>query len=131
MTPAGDGIELIFRNDGSTTTEIIPLHKAGLIRYFSAGVGVEERQAQYPPFLLKIIFVAGDRTYVTHTPVTISENEIVWLEVPAEHVTGPWLFVAMPPGTYTIRATRDGLTQVKENVKVTPRSPTTVYFRWR
>ena len=37
------------------------LYKVNNVQYFSAGVGVEERNASYPPYPLKLIFVQGGR----------------------------------------------------------------------
>jgi hypothetical protein len=132
ITPSGDGIELEYTGrTGTISKEVIPLMRSGDIRYFSAGVGVEERQAQYPSFPLKIILVAGDKAYLSRTSITISDaTGAVRLEVPAEQVTGPWLFVDLPPGTYKITGTRDGQTVVKDRVSVRSDGITTVYLRW-
>jgi len=132
VTPSGDGIELEYAgNAGTIFKEVIPLMRSGDIRYFSAGVGVEERQAHYPPFPLKIILVAGDKAYLSRTSITISDaTGAVRLQVPAEQVTGPWLFVDLPPGTYKITGTRDGQTVVKDRVNVRSDGTTTVYLRW-
>ncbi len=54
----------------------------------------------------------------------------VRLEVPPEHVAGPWLFVDLPAGTYTITASKDGHTQVREGVSVRAGAVRMVYFQW-
>ncbi len=57
ITQAGDGIELEYvGEDGKSVKELIPLHKKGSARYFSTGIGMEERTAQYPRFPLKLVF---------------------------------------------------------------------------
>jgi hypothetical protein len=132
VTPSGDGIEVEYASDaGTISKEVIPLMKSGDIRYFSAGVGVEERQVHYPPFPLKIILVAGDKAYLSRTSITISDAPgAVRLQIPEDHVAGPWVFVDLPPGTYKITGTRDGQSVVTDRVSVRADGTTTVYLRW-
>ena len=131
--PPGDGIELEYTaEDGTTVTTIFPVYRVGAIRYFSAGVGVEERAAQYPPFPLKLIFIAGPRAYVTQVAVTIKDTKgTVSLLVPGEQVTGPWLFVDLPAGTYEITAIRRDQSAIKQKVEIGAGGSRTVYFRWK
>lgn len=133
VTPSGDGIELEYTDeDGAKSVVTLPLHKAGAIRYFSAGVGAEERAAQYPPFPLKLIFVAGPKAYLSQVSVTVTDAKgAVILEVAREQVTGPWLYVDLPAGTYTVTATREGQAQVKGQVTVAKGGVKTLYLRWK
>ena len=133
ITPSGDGIELEYTSeDGAKSVLTIPLYRAGAVRYFSAGVGTEEREAKYPPFPLKLIFVAGPKAYLSQVAVTITDAKgSVKLEVPGEQVTGPWLFVDLTAGTYTVTASRDGQDQVKGQVTVAKGGVKTVYLRWK
>lgn len=133
MTPAGDRLELEFvGEDGITSGDTIPIHRTGDIRYFSAGVGIDERAASYPQFPLKLIFVAGAKAYVSQIAVTITDSKgAMRLHVPAEQVTGPWLFVDLPAGMYTITATRGDQTQVKAHGEVSKGQTKTIYLRWK
>jgi hypothetical protein len=133
MTPAGDGLELEYVGEGGITSkDTIPVHRSGDIRYFSAGVGVDERTATYPQFPLKLIFVAGVKAYASQVSVTITDtNGAVRLQVPAEQVSGPWLFVDLPAGTYTITATRGDQTQAKATGNIAKGRSKTVYLRWK
>lgn len=133
VTPSGDGVAVEYNDeDGTKSVLTLPLHKAGGVRYFSAGVGAEERAAQYPPFPLKVIFVAGPKAYLSQVAVTITGAKgAVKLEVPREQVTGPWLYVDLPAGTYTVTASRNGQTHVKSQVTVTKGGTKTLYLRWK
>ena len=64
ISQSGEALELDYQGDGRSYTDTIPLYRAGEVQYFSAGVGVEERSAAYPPFPLKLIFTAGGKPYV-------------------------------------------------------------------
>ncbi len=131
VLPSGDGLELESRGDDGLPKTTIPLYRSGEIRYFSAGVGKDEREAEYPPFSLKLVFVAGGHPFLSHVEVSITdESGAVRLTVPKEQVTGPWLFVDMPPGIYHVSATRDGQTQTQKRVVVRKGSATTTYLRW-
>lgn len=133
MTPSGDSIELEYSGEnGMSAKDTIPIHQAGPIRYFSAGVGLEEREATYPPFPLKLIFVAGPKAYASLVSVTIKDAKgAVRLEIPAEQVAGPWLFVDLPVGTYEISATRGGQTQSKQHVEIVAGRTKSLYLRWK
>jgi hypothetical protein len=133
MTPSGDGIELEYTGEnGTTLKDTIPIHRAGTIRYFSAGMGLEEREAKYPPFPLKLIFVAGPRAYTSQVAVTIADAKgSVVLQVPREQVTGPWLFMDLPAGTYDITADRSDHPQIKQRVEIAAGLVKTVYLRWK
>jgi hypothetical protein len=133
MTPAGDGLELEYvGEDGITSKDTIPVHRSGDVRYFSAGVGVDERTAAYPRFPLKLIFVAGAKAYTSQVSVTIADAKgAVRLQVPAGQVSGPWLFVDLPAGTYTITATRGDQTQAKATGDIAQGRTKTVYMRWK
>ena len=131
--PSGDGIELEYAAaDGTTVKTIFPIYHVGAVQYFSAGVGVEERSAQYPPYPLKLVFLAGPKAFVAQVAVTIKDTKgKVNLLVPGEQVTGPWLFVDLPAGTYDITAIRRDQSEIKQQVAVGAGGSRTVYFRWK
>lgn len=130
ILPSGEAIEFTYDADDSSYTFTIPIHRSGDIRYFSAGVGVEERRVHYPPFPLKLIFVAGNQPYLSQVDVTISDSSGTVLHVPERDVNGPWLFIDLPEGTYTIFAQHAGQTIVKKGVKIPSKGTKTLYFRW-
>ena len=131
--PSGDGIELEYTGaDGITAQTILPIYHVGAAQYFSAGTGVEERAAQYPPFPLKLVFLAGPKAYITQVAVTIKDTKgALNLLVPGEQVTGPWLFVDLPAGTYDITAIRRDRSEIRQKVEVGAGGTRTVYFRWK
>lgn len=131
ITPSGDGIELEYRNDTGTSTDMIPLYQSNGVRYFSAGVGIEEREAEYPAFPLKIVFTAGGKPYLTGVTVRITDAKgTVLVTIPKEQITGPWLFLDLPPGTYHIAATSDDVTQGLKGVTVRLGAVKVVHLRW-
>ena len=133
ITPSGDSLELVLpRDSGTPVKETIPIHRAGSIRYFSAGVGIEERSVQYPSFPLKLVFVAGPKAYLSLVSVTITDKEgKLHLQIPSKHVTGPWLFLDLPPGNYDISAEGPGKDSIKEHVTLSAKETKTIYLRWK
>lgn len=130
ILPSGEAIEFTYSANDHTYSFTLPIYQSGDIRYFSAGVGVEERQVDYPPFPLKLIFVAGKQPYLSQIDVTISDGSGTVLHVPEQNVNGPWLFIDLPAGTYTIFAQHAGQTKVKKGIRVSAKGTKTVYFRW-
>ncbi len=131
MLPSGDAIELTGDLERRGRTVTIPIHRSGGIRYFSAGVGMEERQAEYPPFSLKLILVAGPKAYLSKAGVTITNDSgTVRVDIPSDNVNGPWVFVDLPDGTYDIEAVSAGEQVDQRGVHVREGRTRTVYLRW-
>lgn len=131
MRPSGDAIELSGEGAAAGFKTTIPVHRSGGIRYFSAGVGLEERQAEYPTFPLKVIFVAGPRAYLSKVSVTITnESGTVRVDIPSDDVNGPWLFADLPAGTYRIEGVNRGDRVELTGIRVTEGKTRTVYLRW-
>lgn len=126
ISESGEAVELEIPGG----IETIPLHRVGQVRYFSAGVGIEERSATYPSFPLKLVFTAGGKPYVAGVSVTLQRARRTIVTIPPEHVTGPWLFVDAPEGAYHIAATMDEQTEHLGDVKVEKGKQKTVYLRW-
>ncbi|MEX5215683.1 MAG: hypothetical protein NW703_16165 [Nitrospiraceae bacterium] len=131
ILPTGDALELTYQANGETWRDLIPLHRAGAVRYFSAGVGMAERAAEYPPFPIKLVLTAGGKPYLARVGVQIvSHGGAITLSIPPEHVTGPWLFLDLPAGTYDLTGIRgDDMPQLRR-VTVQPGSSQTLYLRF-
>lgn len=128
---SGESVELSRQANGRAVIGSLPLHRAGNIRYFSAGVGLEERSADYPLFPLKLVFTAGGKPFLAGVAVTITpEKGSPALTIPQEEVEGPWLFVELPPGTYRITGTHRGQKQQLKQIEIETGKQKTVYLRW-
>lgn len=128
---SGEFVELSHEVEGRKVVDHLPLYRSGGLRYFSAGVGLEERSAEYPPFPLKIVFTAGGKPFLSGVAVTIqpSKGGAAW-SIPREQVEGPWLFVDVPAGVYNVMAEYGGQTQTLKGIKVDPARQQTLYLRW-
>jgi hypothetical protein len=71
----------------------------------SAGVSAEDR-APHPEYPLKLIFAVAGGVYLADIQVRVTDAG--GAEVLRAHSPGPWLFVHLPAGRYTVRATRPG-----------------------
>ena len=132
ISESGEMLELEYEGAGRTYTDTIPLYRTGKIRYFSAGVGIEERLASYPPFPLKLVFTAGGKPYVAGVSVTVQQsNGKTVASIPREHVTGPWLFLDAPDGSYHIQATMEGQIEHFKDVKIERGEQKVLHMRWR
>lgn len=131
VLPSGDAIELSGEGAAAAFKTTIPIHRSGTVRYFSAGVGLEERRADYPPFPLKLILVAGPKAYLSKVDLTIAnESGTVRVDIPGDHVTGPWVFVDLPAGTYHIQGVSRGERVEQKGVRITAGKTRKVYLRW-
>ena len=129
--PSGEFLDLERSSDGQSVKDHLPLHQNGNIRYFSAGVGLEERQAEYPPFSLKLVFTAGGKPYLTGVDVAIRTlGGKTAVSIPKEQTEGPWLFVDLPSGTYDITATYGSQKRSATGIKVLAGKQKTLYLRW-
>ncbi len=131
IVESGEFLELDFQVNGQRSKGSLPLYRAEAVRYFSAGVGLEERSAEYPPFSLKLVFTAGGKPFLAGVSVTIqSAKGGPVINIPRDHVNGPWLFVDLPSGTYHLTAVHADRTQGLKGVKVEAGKTKTVYLRW-
>jgi hypothetical protein len=128
---SGEFLELSRQVDGRMVKDRLPLYRAEGGRYFSAGVGLEERMAEYPPFALKVVFTAGGNPYLSSVAVTIQsvKGETV-LAIPQDQVEGPWLFVDLTPGIYNVTATHRDREQGLKGVKVEGEKQKVIHLRW-
>lgn len=126
-----DHVTIEHQADGKIPLYTLPIYQSGNIRYLSAGVGLEERTATYPPFPLKLVFAQAGGALLANVSVTIQDqagNEV--LKVPKDQVNGPWLFIDLAPGTYRITAVRGDGTEVKKTVKVAKGKTKGIYLHW-
>lgn len=131
VSQSGEFLELEQYIDGRVVTNSLPLHRSGEVRYFSAGVGIEERSAEYPPFTLKMIFTAGGKPYLAGVDVTIQPAKGgAAIMITRAQVEGPWLFVDLPAGTYDIAAAHGDRRQALKGIKVEEGKQKTLYLRW-
>ena len=128
---SGEFVEFEQQINGQIFKNSLPLYQAGGVRYFSAGVGLEERAAEYPPFSLKAVFTAGGKPFLAGVDVMVQPVEGgSAIRIPHEQVEGPWLFIDLPSGTYDITASRAGRTQGLKGIKVEEGRQKTVHLRW-
>jgi hypothetical protein len=128
---SGDYLQLQRQSDGKTVSHYLPLYRKGNIRYFSAGVGLEEREATYPPFSLKLVFTAGGKPYLTGVEVDIrAVDHEAAIHIAKNQVDGPWLFVDLPTGSYDITATYGTAQRALHGVPIVAEKQKTLYLRW-
>ena len=131
MGESGEFLELEFQVNGQRSKGSLPLYRAEAVRYFSAGVGIEERSAEYPPFSLKLVFTAGGKPFLAGVAVTIQPAQGgPAINIPPDHVNGPWLFVDLPSGTYHVTAIHAARTQGLKGIKLEAGKTKTVHLRW-
>ena len=131
ILPSGDGIELTIDGSNGHYRDILPLYHINGMPYFSAGVGQEEREAIYPPYSLKLEFLIKGGAYTGLVDIILrQEPGQEEFHIPKEHTKGPWLFVDLPPGVYSITGRRQEETQSKSGIEVVSGLLTTVQLIW-
>lgn len=129
---SGELLELEYQVNGQRSKDSLPIYRSDGVRYFSAGVGIEERTAEYPPFSLKLVFTAGGKPFLAGVSVTIQPAKGgPPITIPRDHVNGPWLFIDLPAGTYDLAATYADRRQGLKGVTVEAGKMKTLHLRWR
>lgn len=129
-TESGEYLELTTQGEPGSVNRV-PLYQSGGLRYFSAGVGIEERMASYPAYSLKMVFTAGGRPFLTGVAVTIHPADGgPPLVIPQDHVNGPWLFVDLPAGRYDVTATYGHSARRVTGVAVQAGTQRTIHLQW-
>lgn len=102
------------------------------VPYVSGGVGVDEREAlqqeaKQEGYNLKVVATATDGAYLAGITVRIADAQGV--EVLQAAMDGPWLYVKLPAGRYTLSAD-DGRQTHKRAVDVPAQGTRETVFRW-
>jgi hypothetical protein len=124
-------LEIPLEGENIPRKILFPLYEQNNIRYFSAGLGKEERSLAYPPYPLKLIFVKGERAYLTSVAIEVLQPDGTrLLSIPEDEVQGPWLFLNLPSGKYVVKATDSSGMSIERSINVPEEKMTTVHFRW-
>ena len=130
--PIVDHVTIHSQGDGFPSSYTLPIYQVGDIRFLSAGVGLEERKATYPPFPLKLIFAQAGGALVAEVSVSIQDSSgIEILKISQDQVTGPWLFLDLSPGTYRVTAARGDGTSVTKTIHLPKGTTKSIYLHWR
>ena len=106
-----------------------PCSSTSPIRYYSAGVGIEERRTLPQLFPLKVVFRTEPGSLLSDADVTIAAGGKTVFRGRAQN--GPWLVVDLPPGTYDVTAVQDGATRTAKGVKIAKGKQRTVILTWK
>jgi hypothetical protein len=87
---------------------------ASEVQVLTGGVGEGERARlaeQARDYNLKLVFTMSTGNYIAEVPFQISRAGKTIVD---EASKGPWAFVKLPPGKYTVKATYNDKTQTKD-----------------
>ena len=123
---AGSVAPLAAQAQGTATME-----KAKATTYLNGGIGKDERAVmtrESTQFPLRMTFSERkDGELIADVPVVVSDakgNQVFMLPE-----AGPLLYVMLPDGKYTVRATWNGKTQTRE-VTIAGKPGHDLYFHW-
>ena len=100
------------------------------VAYLSGGVGEDEEArilARQKEFNLKLLFTLNEGNYLSGVDVAIADNG--GRNVVHTMSEGPYFMASLPPGQYTVAATRDGKT-ITRKVQVGNRGQRMEHMRW-
>lgn len=86
--------------------------------YMTGGIGLDEREVMQSwggAYDLKLSFAETSGTYLSDVKLSIIEDE-KGREMIRTTSNGPWFYVQLPPGTYTVKATFEDETKQIKNL---------------
>ena len=102
---------------------------AGKVEVLSGGTGLGAREKlaeQARGYNLKLVFTLSTGNFLTDIPFQVLRGGTVIVDEVAQ---GPWAFVKLPAGSYTVKATYGGLTQTRK-VTVADKGQKPLPFSW-
>jgi hypothetical protein len=115
---------------GAVVTELpVPVQQYESVRYYSAGVGIEERREVAQLYPLKIVFRTDRGHLLCDADVTITAGGRTVFRGRAQN--GPWLIVDLPPGSYDVTAVQDGASRTAKGVRLAQGRQRTVVLTWK
>jgi hypothetical protein len=107
----------------------VPVQQYESVRYYSAGVGIEERKTLPQLYPLKVVFRTERGELLCDADVTINAGAKTVFKGRATN--GPWLVVDLPPGSYDVTAVQDGKSRTAKAVKLAAGKRKTVTLSWK
>lgn len=107
----------------------VPVQQYESVRYYSAGIGLDERRQLPQLYPLRVIFATDKGNLLCGAEVTISAKGATVFRGLAQN--GPWLVVDLAPGTYDIQAVQDGKAKAAKGVRLTAGKRRTVTMKWK
>ncbi len=99
------------------------------LRYFSTGVGEEERVLPQPKdYSLKLILATKDGCYLAFVTIKVFKGDKLIATIPSQEVKGPWVYMDLPAGNYKIVGLRKNGQKSEVFIKVPPKGMKTVYM---
>jgi hypothetical protein len=99
--------------------------------YLSGGVSSDEREVMEErgkSFNLKLIFAAKTGAYLSNVKLVIGDTK--GGEIISITTNGPWFFIQVPPGSYSVNATFTGETKQIKGLKVPKDQTATRTLSW-
>lgn len=99
--------------------------------YLSGGVGADERLAmeeRAKAFNVKLVFAETDGSYVADVKLEIAgaKNDTILPET----TTGPWFYIQLPPGIYSVKASFAGQSKEAKTLRVSKGKNAQQVFVW-
>ena len=101
------------------------------IPYMTGGVGIDEREQMESwaqDYNLKLSFAEKSGVYLADVGVVVEDRR--GKQLLNMTANGPWLYLQLPSGDYTIKATVNGETQQIKNVQLQNDGHVTRIVRW-
>ena len=114
----------------ATAAEPLQIQQYQGIPYVSGGVGDEEQQAleaMKARFNLKLVFAGSSGEYLADIAVRIQDQQ--GNTVFQANANGPWFYVSLPAGTYTVQASGFGKS-LERKIELSSGKLREVIFRW-
>lgn len=107
----------------------VPIQNYNAIRYYSLGVGIEERQRLPQLYPFKLVFATEQGHMLCGADVTVRVSGRTVFHGRAEN--GPWLVIDLPPGVYDIEAVQDGKVRSVKGLLIERGKNRTVTLKWK
>ena len=101
----------------------------GDLQVLSGGVGEGARSRlaeQARGYNLKLVFTLSTGNFISEVPFKVIRGGTAIVE---ETARGPWAFIKLPPGPYSVQATYEGMTQTRK-VSVAKGGQRSLPFSW-
>jgi len=110
---------------------VVQGNSEGGLRYMSGGIGTEERdfmKRQAPRYNLRLSFAVNSGQYLSEGKLVIENQD--GKQIMGATTNGPWFYVQLPPGKYTVKAMFEGRAKEIKNLILTGDQPLSRIMHW-